>query len=320
MPSWNEVFNAIQAKLKNGAPGAVDSYRHHWIGKLHEHTKRNVIAYYSGWLSKPGLQLLNINDEDMNGFMNAVHSLDKSIGLDLILHTPGGSIASTESIVNYLQLMFNSDIRVIVPQVAMSAGTMIACSSKEIILGKQSSLGPIDPQLRDLAAQGVLNEFKKALSEIKNDPDSVQVWRWVLQQYHPTFLGQCQQAIDWTKNFVRAQLRDVMLCGEPDAAQKADRIVNALSDPDEHKSHDRHIPIAKARELGLKVRALEDDQTLQNLVLTVHHCYMYTLMNGPTFKIIENHRGVAFSKMQQQLFVAQPAQVPPLVVPPSKLH
>ena len=200
MPNWNDVFKAIQKSVTNGSPEAVDTYRLKALKKLHEKTQRNIIAYYSGWLSRPGVQLLGINDEDMNGFMNAVYGLDKTVGLDLILHTPGGSIASAESIVNYLHLMFHKDIRVIVPQVAMSAGTMIACSSREIILGKQSSLGPIDPQLRDLPAQGVLNEFKQALKEVKLDPDAIQAWRCILQQYHPTFLGQCQQAIDWTKN------------------------------------------------------------------------------------------------------------------------
>jgi ClpP class serine protease len=123
-----------------------------------------VIAYYSGFLSKPGLQLLDINDEDMNGFMMAVHRLDRRLGLDLILHTPRGSIAATEVIVNYLHQMFSCDVRVIVPQIAMSAGTMIACSSREIIMGKQSSLGPIDPQLRGIPAQGVISEFRQALS------------------------------------------------------------------------------------------------------------------------------------------------------------
>ncbi len=233
--------------------------------------------------------------------MTTVHGLDKSKGLDLILHTPGGSIASTESIVNYLHLMFNRNMRVIVPQVAMSAGTMIACSSREIILGKQSSLGPIDPQIRDLAAQGVLDEFKKALAEIQIDPNAIHVWRCILQQYHPTFLGQCQQAIDWTKKFVGDQLRDVMFEGDPEAVVKSQRIVEALSDAGEHKSHERHIPISKCRDIGLKVVALEDDNELQELVLTVHHCYMFVLMNTPTLKVIENHKGAAFAKAQQQV-------------------
>jgi len=310
LPNWNDVFKAIQKSVTNGSPEAVDTYRLKALKKLHEKTQRNIIAYYSGWLSRPGVQLLGINDEDMNGFMNAVYGLDKTVGLDLILHTPGGSIASAESIVNYLHLMFHKDIRVIVPQVAMSAGTMIACSSREIILGKQSSLGPIDPQLRDLPAQGVLNEFKQALNEIKLDPDAIQAWRCILQQYHPTFLGQCQQAIDWTKAFVADQLRDVMFKNDPDAVAKSQRIVDGLSDADEHKSHERHIPIAKCRDLGLNVVALEDDEELQELVLTVHHCYMFVLMNTGTFKIIENHKGAAFTK-QLQMQIQLPTQEMP---------
>jgi ClpP class serine protease len=69
---------------------------------------------------------MEITDEDKNGFMMAVHKLDRTKGLDLFLHTPGGSISSTQSIVDYLHKMFGKNIRAIVPQIAMSAGTMIA--------------------------------------------------------------------------------------------------------------------------------------------------------------------------------------------------
>ena len=68
-----------------------------------------------------------------------------------------------------MRQIFGIDIRVIVPQIAMSGGTMIACSSKEILMGKQSSLGPIDPQYRGVSAQGVLSEFKKAQEDVKQD-------------------------------------------------------------------------------------------------------------------------------------------------------
>ena len=107
------------------------------------HTGRNVISYYSGWLSKGSVSLTDMNDEPKNGFMTTVHKLDRKRGLDLILHTPGGGIAATQSIVNYLHKMFGQDLRAIVPQIAMSAGTIIACCCKEIWMGAQSNLGPI---------------------------------------------------------------------------------------------------------------------------------------------------------------------------------
>lgn len=295
MPNWNDVLKEIQLE---GSKSPLDTVRRKYLTSLFEYTGRNVIAYYSGFLSKPGIMLLDINDEDMNGLMMAVHRLDRSKGLDLILHTPGGSIASTESIVRYLHLMFRKDFRVIVPQIAMSAGTMIACACREILLGKQSSLGPIDPQLRGIPAQGVIDEFKQALEAYKTDRDSLVIWQQIIQQYRPTFLGQCKQAIEWTRTFVTDQLKSVMFDGDPEAQLKADRIVDALSDTGQHKAHERHIPAAQCLDMGLRVRMLEDDNQLQDLVLTIHHCFMQTLMNSPAFKIIENHLGTAFIKNQ----------------------
>ena len=312
MPSWQEVFQEVQ----RSNPDAV---RRKYLKKLSDYTKRNVIAYYSGYMSKPGIQLLEITDEDMNGFMMAVHSMDRSLGLDLILHTPGGSISSTEAIVNYLHSLFGSNIRAIVPQAAMSAGTMVACSCSEILLGKQSSLGPIDPQLRGIPAQGVLDEFAKALEDYKLDNDSIVVWKEVLSKYHPTFIGQCRNAVEWTKRFVTEQLATNMFSGDADAQQKAEAAVERLSDASQMGSHDRHIPASKcATEIGLKIRMIEDDQTLQDLILTVHHCYMHALSNSGAFKIIENQAGSAFVKQQQQQVIPFMSPMGPIQVAPAQ--
>jgi len=69
-------------------------------------TGRNVIIYYSAWLQKPSIVGLQVNDADKNGFMTVIHELDRSKGLDLVLHTPGGETAATESLVDYLRSMF----------------------------------------------------------------------------------------------------------------------------------------------------------------------------------------------------------------------
>ena len=71
--------------------------------------------------------------------MNAIHGLDHSKGLDLILHTPGGNVAATECIVNYLKSVFGGNIRAIIPQLSMSCGTMIALSCKETLIPQLSA-------------------------------------------------------------------------------------------------------------------------------------------------------------------------------------
>jgi ClpP class serine protease len=90
------------------------------------------------------------------------------------------------------------DIRVIVPQLAMSAGTMIACASRSIVMGKQSSLGPIDPQIGGVPAQGVLDEFQMAVQSIQQNPASAPLWQQIVSRYQPSFLLECAQAIEWS--------------------------------------------------------------------------------------------------------------------------
>jgi ClpP class serine protease len=310
MPNWSDVLIEITQNSQEHhilamqhqarAQGSITTVRLKYLRELNTYTSRNVIAYYSGFLSKPGLRS-DINDEDKNGFMMAIHRMKRLRGLDLILHTPGGDIASTQSIVHYLHEMFDKDIRAIVPQIAMSAGTMIACSCKEILMGKHSNLGPIDPQLNGMPAYGVIAEFKRALREIKKDPANIAVWQPILSQFRPTFLGRCENAIEWSDKFVAKQLRSVMFEAKlpqdkRKAAIKASKIVKQLTDYTGNKTHNRHIHFDELRKMGLKVDLLEDDSKLQDLVLTVHHCYMHTLMNSTAFKIIENHLGAAMIK------------------------
>jgi len=308
MPNWNDVLREIQAEADTGtaqARHAVDAVRRRYLDQLHQYTRRNVIAYYSGFLSKPGILQSDINDEDKNGFMMAVHRLDRSRGLDLVLHTPGGSIGATQSIVDYLHQMFGNDVRAIVPQIAMSAGTMMACSCRSIVMSKHSNLGPIDPQLRGVPAAGVREEFRRACREVKDDPSKTAMWHAIISQYRPTFLSQCENAIRWSNDFVRDQLTNVMYEGDPDAREKARKVVARLTNYRGNKTHDRHIHYHECQQMGLKVIRLEDDPTLQDLVLTVHHCFMHSLMNTPSFKMIENHLGTALVKQQAQIAIQQ---------------
>ena len=240
-------------------------------------------------------------DEDKNGFMMAVHGLDRSKGLDLIIHTPGGSLSATHSIINYLHSMFGSDIRAVIPQIAMSAGTIMACACKSILMGLHSNLGPIDPHINNVSTYAVLDEFKKAYKQIKNDPAMINVWRPILEQYRPTFLSQCEYAKDWTKNLVTNELMNNMFQGDPNAATIAADAAKELSNHTD--GHSKHIHMQECINIGLKIEQLEakGNEKLQDLILTVHHCYMNTIMNTSAYKLIENQNGAAFVKHQGTL-------------------
>ncbi len=311
MPNWHDVFveiQTLQAQSQGQALNAATIIRLKYLKALHQHTGRNIIAYYSGWLSKGSINLSEINDEDKNGFMTTIHKLDRTLGLDLILHTPGGGIAATQSLVNYLQKMFGRNIRAIIPQITMSAGAIMACCCKEIWMGKQSNMGPIDPHLRGIPAYGVREEFRRAIVEVKKDPRLIAIWQQIIGQYRPTFLGQCENAIKWSNEFVEQQLEDGMFAELPDRKKKARKVTKALSDYTKNKSHERHFDADECEKMGLVIRHLESDSTMQDLVLTVHHCYMNILMNSPAFKIIENQNGIALVKNTQAPLAPTPGQ------------
>jgi hypothetical protein len=163
-------------------------------------------------------------------------------------------------------------------------------------MADHSNLGPIDPQYRGIPAAGVISEFKRIYREIKKDRGRISLWAPIVGQYKPTFLGQCENAVKWSKQFVTKHLEEQMFKGEKNASKKAKAITRSLSNYTKNMAHDRHIHMEECRQIGLKVERIEDDDTLQDLILTVHHAYMVTLMNTPALKIIENQNGAAFVK------------------------
>jgi ATP-dependent protease ClpP protease subunit len=298
MPNWKEILDEI-----NAAGSTHDVIRRKYLEKLHQVTGRNVIIYYSGWLQKPGLPGVEVNDNDKNGLMNTIYKMDISKGLDLILHTPGGDSAATESIVDYLHSVFGYNIRAFVPQLAMSAGTMIACACKEIIMGLHSSLGPVDPQIMGLPAHGVVEEFNRAIDEVKEDPSRIPIWQPIIAKYNPTFIGECEKAIAWSSEMVTAWLTEGMFSGQERPEERAGKAVKELTDHALTKSHARHLSYQKCKDIGLEVKLLEDTPDLQGAVLSVHHACIHTFSATGAYKIIENQSGQAFIQIIKQVVV-----------------
>lgn len=296
MPSWGDVLKELKS-----TPNSLDAMRRKYLSIMEEYTGRNVIAYYSAFIQKPGLSGTGIDDNDKSAFMQTIYGLDKSKGLDLILHTPGGQVAAAESIVYYLKAIFGRDIRVFVPQIAMSAGTMIALSSKEIVMGKHSNLGPIDPHFGGMSCAGVIEEFDEVCKAVSSNPKLASVWAPIIAKYHPTFIGDCKKAIEWSETTVKKWLMENMFEGLVDSDTLATKVIEELSSHNKTYSHSRHIHSDELLNLGLKITALEEmDKTpkgdckdLQDCVLTIHHAFLQSLSSTDAIKIVENHLGQA---------------------------
>lgn len=102
----------------------IDAIRQGYLKELNNHTKNDVILYAGSFLSVSNKKQVeaSISVHDIQLFMAVLNNL-KGKKLDLILHSPGGSIEATEQLVNYLREKYNT-IRAIIPGNAMSAAQL----------------------------------------------------------------------------------------------------------------------------------------------------------------------------------------------------
>lgn len=261
----------------------------------------NVIAYASGFLQKPAVPSFatSISREDINGLMCAANGLDFNKGLSLIIHTPGGEIASTETIIDYLRSKFDY-VEVIVPVYAMSGGTMVALNSDKIIMGKQSQLGPIDAQLPlpggFVSASSILDQFKTAKEEISEDRNSAIAWAPILQTIGPSLLSQAKKSLELGQQIAEIGLKDYMFKRGNNPQHKAKDVAEYFNSEDVHLNHGRRIGIDECEYVGLVVERLEEDQEFQDEVLTAYHLLTIVFEQSPAVKIVRNHNGQGWVK------------------------
>ena len=318
MASWSELLEAFNVE----AAKTPDPY---WLDKkLKEHLEAistcrgnaTVIFYASAFLQK-ATDNVSITREDINGFMNALSGTPTDNGLVLILHTPGGDPNAVESIVEYLHAKFNR-IDVIVPYLAMSGGAMISLASDLLILGKQSQLGPIDPQFfignKVHSARAIQEGFNKAREDIENDIKLAHLWAPILQNMGPSLVLEADKALTYSKELVVNWLNNRMLKDiedEEERWKKADAIAAYFNAEDtlghgQIHAHGQRIGAEKLGELGLKLEFLEKDQDLQNYVLTAYHLMTLIFEHTPSLKFIASDTGKMWVKQQPLI----PQQLP----------
>lgn len=324
MPSWNQLLTEF-TQLPD------DAHRSVWLAASLTQSlqrisalrdNRNVVLYASAFLQKPQAspEVIQITHEDLNGFMAVLHGMDGSRNLTLVLHTPGGVTNAAESVVAYLRSKF-IDIEVIVPALAMSAGTMISLACNRIIMGRQSQLGPIDPQLPtsagSVSARAVVDQFERAKTDILDNVVAAHVWAPILPSLGPSLLQEAQNALDYGETMVARWLTTNMFRGRLDAEDLGNRAARHFNDASTHKSHGRRIDRDEARSVALDVHDLEPNQELQDAVLTAYHLVTIAFEKSPATKMLSNSNGQNWVKNWGAVQVAmQGIPLPPPAITP----
>jgi hypothetical protein len=91
--------------------------------------------------------------------------------LAIVLHTGGGAVETVEKMATLIRSHF-SEIYFVVPDFAMSAGTIFCMCGDKIYMDNTSSLGPIDPQVmvnnEYVPALGYLDKVKELVEKSQN--------------------------------------------------------------------------------------------------------------------------------------------------------
>jgi hypothetical protein len=278
MPAWNDLLAELEKQPD-------DATKNTWLREKMQsaladisrlRSERNIIFYASAFLNKPQVPPFNIQltHEEINGFMSVMYGMKWERGLTLLLHTPGGVTNAAETIVSYLHSKF-TDIEVIIPTFAMSAGTMIALAANRIIMGRQSQLGPIDPQIpmgnRLVPARAIVDQFERARKELGKDIKNAHLWAPILQTLGPASLQEAQYSLDYSERMVRTWLEKRMFAGKRNAKKIANTAAAYFNKASLHKSHGRRIDRDEARAKNIVIEDLEASQDLQEAVLTAYH-------------------------------------------------
>lgn len=195
--------------------------------------------------------------------------------LSVVLQTTGGYIETAERIANTLRKHYQH-ISFIIPDIAMSAGTVLAMSGNEIWMNYFSTLGPIDPQVERpdgrtlVPALGYLAKYEEMVEKSKNHTLTSAEAAYFVQNFDAAELYSYEQAKklsiallkQWLVKYkfrnwrtTRTRKLRVTLKMKRD---RAEEIGTRLSDTERWYSHSRGISMeVLRRELKLEIEDID---------------------------------------------------------------
>ena len=247
--------------------------------KIQALTGRTLLCYVSSY---------EISDEDARYLEELLYAVEQGTQLDLMLHSPGGDTHTAEKLVRMLWSTSSSDpensprgkFRLIVPDRAKSAATLVALGAKKIVMSTTSELGPIDPQvsLQDQSGNWMwqsafdyIEAYKTAKDNYSKQPDDP-TCKAVLNSFDPVRFRCMEKIVQHTRmcaeNLLKSHGANFSLAP------------SILMDRNRYPSHEQAIDWEAARhDLQLKVIFLNNRNDLWRLYWRLY-CHLQNAVVG----------------------------------------
>jgi hypothetical protein len=225
------------------------------IKAMQEAAGTRLLCYVAG-------QTAPITRDDVVGIIELLHNVPRDSSIDFLLHTGGGDIDAAEKFVSMLRTTVGkSRLRIIVPDFAKSAGTLIALAADKIVMSDSSELGPIDPQFPKRDGDGntrwhsVLNyleAYKSQSDKLRLHPNDVPA-QMMLSKIDPTTVVQFEAICRRARTLAEEHLTHWMF-----QQKKANytKIAHDLMDNGRWPSHGQMIGWQDAKQMDLEVEYL----------------------------------------------------------------
>ena len=234
------------------------------IRQIQGRTGCRLICYVGG--SRPECM---INSNDTLHFVDLLHNFNEGESIDLLLHTIGGDVDAAEKLIRLVRSKVeHGQLRVVVPEFAKSAGTVMVLGADCVVMSDTSELGPIDPQMpfpdshgkvRMHSVQNYLDAYEEHYQTIVANPHNV-ASQIMLGKIDPDTVKLCQAVMARVRQLAESLLRQGMFRNGGNFTQT----VSELLDTKQWLSHAQMISweAAKHSKIGLNVEYLKQDDDL----------------------------------------------------------
>lgn len=277
---------------------------------------RDVLVYAAD-LNKR-VDAISINYSDLLPISDQLSNLNNE-KIDFIIETPGGAGEVAEDIVRLLHNKYK-EVGIIVPGWAKSAGTIIALSGDQILMGELSALGPIDAQLnwqgKHFSAHALLEGLKKIKNEIEETGVLNKAYIPILQGISPGEIENAENALKFAKEIVKNWLvqykfkdwkthsstgKDVT---SAEKEKRAEEIASRLCDHSFWKTHGRSIKLNDFEEMKVQIIDYRKDAKLNEAISRYYTLLQMTFATN-IYKVFET------KDSQVYRFLVNPNQKPP---------
>ncbi len=296
---------------------ALEQERKRQLCKISELRDGRPIIVFASALAKEAPTAIDYDDRVP--ILDQLSNLEGN-RIDVILETPGGLAEVVEDLVGLIRGKF-SEVAMIIPGYAKSAGTIMAMAGDEILMESFSALGPIDAQiqlgLKRFSAHAFLEGLKKIKEEVEQKGGLNRAYIPILQNISPGEIQNCENALSFAKKLVTDWLSQYkfkfwdkhastgLAVTEEDKKNRAKEIAEILCDHSLWLSHGRSITIKDLREMKLKITDYGENAELSEAIRRYYTLLKMSFDTTNIFKIYET------TKSQIYRFVGQPISVPP---------